>query len=292
MIITKLIGGIGNQMFQYAAGKSLAEHHGVELKLDISDFQFYAHRWYSLNHFNITSQIASDEEISKFIGKNKSKSLMILRERVGRLLPLKRRKIYYEHHFHFDEKFLYLPPEIYISGYWQSEKYFNGIESIILNEFSFHEKIEGMNEKLAVQIQDSNSISIHIRRGDYVSNKLTNIMHGVCGIDYYLNAVKYLSKSVEQPHLYVFSDEPEWARENLQTSFPMTFVNHNSGQNDFEDMRLLSLCKHHIIANSSFSWWGAWLCRNGNKIIIAPKRWFNEYKADTKDLYPEKWTIL
>lgn len=292
MIITKLIGGIGNQMFQYAAGKSLAEHHGVELKLDISDFQFYAHRWFSLNHFNITSQLASDEEISKFIGKSKSKSMMIIRERLGRILPLKRRKIYYEHHFHFDEKFFDLPPEIYINGYWQSEKYFKRIGSIILNEFSFREKIEGINKELAEQIQNCNSISIHIRRGDYVSNKLTNIMHGVCGIDYYLNAVKYISKNVEQPHFYVFSDEPEWARENLKTSFPMTFVTHNSGQNDFEDMRLLILCKHHIIANSSFSWWGAWLCRNENKIVIAPKKWFNEYKADTKDLYPDEWIIL
>jgi hypothetical protein len=292
MIITKLIGGIGNQMFQYAAGKSLAEHHGVELKLDINDFIFYSNRWYSLNHFNITSQIANYDEIVKFTGKSKSKKLMILRERVGRLLPLQRRKIYYEHHFHYDKEFFRLPPDIYLNGYWQSEKYFKIIEQLILNEFSFRENNEGQNKELAGQILDCNSVSIHIRRGDYVSNKLTNIMHGICGIDYYLNAIKYISKHIEGPNFFVFSDEPDWAKENLRTFFPMTFINHNYGQNDFEDMRLLSLCKHHIIANSPFSWWGAWLCRNENKIIIAPKKWFNEYKADTKDLYPDNWVLL
>ena len=291
MIITKLIGGIGNQMFQYAAGKALAEH-GVELKLDISDFQFYTNRWFSLNHFNINADIASDEEISKFIGKNKSKSLMLLRERIGRLLPLKRRKIYYEHHFHYDEGFFNLPSNIYINGYWQSEKYFKDIKSIILNDLSFKEPLEGLNNEISVKILSSNSVSIHIRRGDYVTNKITHLTHGVCGIEYYINAINYISKHLEEPHFFIFSDEPDWAKTNLRTSFPISFVNHNSGQNDFEDMRLLSLCRHHIIANSSFSWWGAWLCRNENKIVIAPQKWFNEYKADTKDLYPEDWIIL
>ena len=135
-------------------------------------------------------------------------------------------------------------------------------------------------------------MSIHIRRGDYVSNKITNLTHGVCGIEYYINAINYISKHVEQPYFFVFSDEPEWARENLKITFPITYINHNTSQNDFEDMRLLSLCKQHIIANSSFSWWGAWLSRNDNKIVIAPKKWFNEYKADTKDLYPDDWIIL
>ncbi|OGU16102.1 MAG: hypothetical protein A2X61_13405 [Ignavibacteria bacterium GWB2_35_12] len=292
MIITKLIGGIGNQMFQYAAGKALAEHRGVELKLDISDFQFYTNRWFSLNHFNINADIASDEEISKFIGKNKSKSLMLLRERIGRLLPLKRRKIYYEHHFHYDEGFFNLPSNIYINGYWQSEKYFKDIKSIILNDLSFKEPLEGLNNEISVKILSSNSVSIHIRRGDYVTNKITHLTHGVCGIEYYINAINYISKHLEEPHFFIFSDEPDWAKTNLRTSFPISFVNHNSGQNDFEDMRLLSLCRHHIIANSSFSWWGAWLCRNENKIVIAPQKWFNEYKADTKDLYPEDWIIL
>lgn len=292
MVITKLIGGIGNQMFQYAAGKALAELYGVELKLDIRDFQFYSNRWFSLDHFNINAEIATDKEISDFIGKNNTKSLMILCERIGRLIPLKRRKIYYEPHFHYNHNFFELPSNIYINGYWQSEKYFKNIKSIILNDFTFESPLEGMNKEMSEKILSSDSVSIHIRRGDYVSNKLTHLMHGVSGIDYYLNAINYISNNVEKPHFFVFSDEPDWARENLQTSFPMIFVNHNSGQNDFEDMRLLSLCKHHIIANSSFSWWGAWLSNNQNKIVIAPKKWFNEYKADTKDLYPEDWIVL
>lgn len=292
MIITKLIGGIGNQMFQYAAGKALAEHHGVELKLDISDFQFYTDRWFSLNHFNIKAEIASEEEISKFAGKNKSKSLMIIKERLGRLLHRKKRKMYYEPHFHFDNNFFNLPANIYINGYWQSEKYFDKIKSKILTDFLFLEPPVGLNKEISEEILSSNSISIHIRRGDYVSNKFTQLMHGVLGIEYYAGAINYIAKKIEQPHLFVFSDEPEWAKVNLKTSFPATFVNHNTGQNDFEDMRLLSMCRHHIIANSSFSWWGAWLNRNEDKIVIAPRKWFNEYKADTKDLYPKDWILL
>ncbi len=292
MVITKLIGGIGNQMFQYAAGKALAEHHDVELKLDTNDFQFYSNRRFSLGHFNINADIATNEEILKFIGKNKSKSLMILRERLGRLLPLKRRKIYYEPHFHYDENFFSLPPHIYINGYWQSEKYFNNIKSIILNDFSFREPLEGVNKEISEKILSSNSVSIHIRRGDYVTNKFTFFTHGVCGIEYYLNAINYISNLVEEPHFFIFSDEPEWASDNLITTFPVTFVNHNSGQNDFEDMRLLSICRHHIIANSSFSWWGAWLCKNEDKIVVAPKKWFNEYRASTKDLYPVQWVTI
>ena len=292
MIITKLKGGIGNQMFQYAAGKALAEHHGVEMKLDISDFQFYTNRWFSLNHFNINAEIATDEDISKFIGKNKSKSLMILRERLGRLLPLKRRKIYYEPHFHYDNKFFNLPAHIYINGYWQSDKYFNNIKSSILKEFSFKEPLEGLNKELSEKILSCKSVSIHIRRGDYVSNRLTYFTHGVCGIEYYINAINSIAKQVDEPHFFVFSDEPEWTMQNIKSAYPTSYISHNLKQNDFEDMRLMSLCRHHIIANSSFSWWGAWLCNNQNKIVIAPKKWFNEYKADTKDLYPEDWIIL
>ncbi|MBI5325182.1 MAG: alpha-1,2-fucosyltransferase [Ignavibacteriae bacterium] len=279
-------------MFQYAAGKALAEHNKTILKLDIIDFHFYEDRWFSLNHFNISSDIASDEEISGFIGKNKSKNLMILKERFGRVLPLKRRKIYYEPHFHFDERFFNLPASIYINGYWQSEKYFNKIISVLRKEFTYREPIEKINKEIADKIQSCNSISIHIRRGDYISNKLTYLTHGVCGIEYYVNAINIISKKVEKPNFFVFSDEPEWAVENLKTNYPINIINHNSQQNDFEDMRLLSLCKHHIIANSTFSWWGAWLSGNENKIVIAPKKWFNEYKADTKDIYPDKWTIL
>jgi hypothetical protein len=292
MIITRIIGGIGNQMFQYAAGRALAEQHNVELKLDTRDYRFYTFRNFELNNFNIIAEMASDDEISKYLGRNRTKYLMILKEVLWKKIPLKRNKVYFERHFHFDDKFFQLPDDIHINGYWQSEKYFKIIEPIIRNEYSFKNLPNDANLHILDKIQASNSVSIHIRRGDYVTNKITQFTHGTLDQDYYFNGVNFIAERVNNPIFFVFSDAPEWAKENLKIKYPTIFVDINNVENGFEDMRLLSFCKHHIIANSSFSWWGAWLSSNKDKTVIAPKKWFNKFKADTKDLYPESWIQL
>ena len=288
MIITKLIGGLGNQMFQYAAGRQFAHKLGVELKLDISGFDHYNLRKYELSIFNIREKFATHEEIAELTNPKKS-----MFERFNSWLF---HKPYESLPTHIIEKFnstiINLSDGVYLDGYWQSEKYFVDIEKIIRNEFVAIYPQEGLNLELANQIKSCNSISLHIRRGDYVSNPKTNKIHGTCDVDYYMRCIQHITKTVKSPHFFVFSDDIEWARLSLKLPYPIIFIDNNGPEKNYEDLRLMSLCKHNIIANSSFSWWGAWLNPNLEKIIIAPKKWFRDTSINTSDLIPENWTQI
>jgi hypothetical protein len=137
-------------------------------------------------------------------------------------------------------------------------------------------------------------VSVHIRRGDYVTNSHTNAVHGTCSLEYYENAINYISEKVKAPHFFVFSDDYKWALENFKNrSYPVTCISNNADKN-YEDLTLMYNCKHHIIANSSFSWWGAWLNPNEDKIVIGPKQWFKSKKqsTDTKDVMPKEWVKM
>ncbi|MCK4918256.1 MAG: alpha-1,2-fucosyltransferase [Candidatus Pacebacteria bacterium] len=288
MIITKLQGGLGNQMFQYAIGRVLAEKNKAELKLDTSWFDNIkgntAPRKYGLGIFNILENIATNKEIEnlkKYKKKNNWK--------------------YFFHNLFFANNSIYISEkpkyfnkkalennnkDIYLDGYWQNEKYFKDMENIILKEFRIRETYQVENKTLLNDIINSNSVSIHIRRNDYVQNKKTNEVHGVCTIGYYQKAIQKISKNNDDIHIFVFSDDILWTQNNLKSNFPITFVDKNK---DYEDLILMSMCKHNIIANSSFSWWGAWLNQNPNKIVIAPKKWFNNLKNNKQNPIPQTW---
>jgi len=271
MIIIKLIGGLGNQMFQYAAGRRAAHINKTELKLDISWFQNpegAIKRDYLLNIFNIQESFANKEEINKLKGGNQG-----LWQRLCK-------------------KFFKIKDNVYLEGYWQSEKYFKDIENIIRKEFTFKAAPDNVNQKMLDRITSCDSISIHIRRGDYVVDGKTNRFHGVCDLDYYFKAVGLVAKQVKAPHFFVFSDDPTWVKQNLHLEFPCVYVDQNFGKKDYEDLRLMLSCQHNIIANSSFSWWAAWLNANPDKIIIAPKKWFAGKSIDTDDLVPASWIRL
>ena len=137
-----------------------------------------------------------------------------------------------------------------------------------------------------------NSVSIHVRRGDYLTNPVTFQTHGLCDIDYYKKAIDEILDLVDKPHFFIFSDDQSWAKSNIIFGAPTDYVMHNNSLKNYEDLRLMSYCRHHIIANSSFSWWGAWLGNNPEKIVIAPKKWFNDPKIDTTDLIPDTWLRL
>lgn len=297
MIIVKLMGGLGNQMFQYAAGRSLACRHNARLKLDISflesDQKGVAARAYELRHLNISADIATPIEVAEITGcgKNRIKTMLVLFQQITGLAKLKP-STFLERHFHFNQAFLTVPDNTYLEGYWQSEKYFKEIEETIRREFVVRYPLEGKNLEISEKIKSVNSVSIHVRRGDYVTNPETSRIHGVCGLEYYLESIKEVSKKVSDPHFFIFSDDMEWGKENLKTDYPVTYVDFNGPDNAYEDMRLMSLCRHNIIANSSFSWWGAWLNKNPEKIVIAPKRWFNKLDINADDLIPETWIRL
>lgn len=289
MVITRLIGGLGNQMFQYAAGRRLAHVLGTELKLDITEFdnyKFRTFRTYSLGNFNIREKFASLEEVAAL---TRPTILERIRAKVLRKPPRPPQTYIREKHFHFDPEIMRLPDGVYLDGYWQSEKYFADIAEINRREFTVKVPQAGKNKELGEQINSRESVSLHVRRGDYASDPQTNKMHGCCGKDYYLCCVEHVTQLVKNPHFFIFSDDPEWTRDNLKLPYPMTLVEHNVGNKDYEDLRLMSQCKHHIIANSSFSWWGAWLNPRKDKMVLAPKQWFAKRKASTQDLIPAQW---
>ncbi len=289
MILVRLNGGLGNQLFQYAAGKALADYHSVELKLDISTFKNNKFRVYELDHFAVTASIATSDEINPFTFENRPVYVRFLKKFLQRTKPHYQRSIYREPHFNFDTDFFKASDNTYLGGYWQSEKYFHQIAPVIRKEFKVTQSLKGRNTELAEKIQNSNSVCMHIRRGDYVSVSRIRDIHGVCSPDYYIKTVERIKIRTASPHFFIFSDDISWVKSNIKMADPTTFVDHNSVETAYEDFRLMSLCKNHIIANSSFSWWSAWLSESSNKIVVVPSKWFNCSERNTQDLIPEEW---
>ncbi|MDP2842304.1 MAG: alpha-1,2-fucosyltransferase, partial [Acetobacterium sp.] len=197
-----------------------------------------------------------------------------------------------EKQYHFDPEILTMSDSVYLDGYWQSEKYFSNIADIIRNEFAVTLPQTDKNMELAQQIISCESVSLHVRRGDYVTDEKTNTIHGTCDLDYYKRCIERLTHKIHHPCFFIFSDDPEWAEQNLKITHPATFVCHNGPEKNYEDLRLMSQCRHHIIANSSFSWWGAWLGQYPDKLVLSPQKWFNEKNFNTKDLTPSTWQQL
>lgn len=289
MVIVQLLGGLGNQLFQYAAARRLAYERGLPLKLDMSAFQSYTLRTPKLHHFNISAEVASSDEIQRFIkpgifGKG---TRWISRN----LIPVSHRHIYRESRlYHFDQEFLRLPDDVYLQGYFQSELYFIPIEDVIRRDLTVITPPSDINQAMMQKIASTDAVSLHVRRGDYANDPKTKAYHGVLSLDYYREAIKLAAESVVTPHFFMFSDDVSWLREQFDLNYPHTLIDHNDSDHDYEDLRLMSLCKHHIIANSSFSWWGAWLCQCPGKKVYAPNRWLTDTTISTEELIPMEWT--
>jgi hypothetical protein len=300
MIIAHLSGGLGNQMFQYALGRHLAEKNSTLLKLDLSGFEIYKLHRYGLHCFKIWEYVATIEEIEAFKRKNPPCAKRWV-SKIGKRLSIltsatsdfyQSRSVIKENRFNFEPSVLEAKGNIYLEGYWQSGRYFSEIRDFLLREFAFKYEQDVKSLEIAEQIQETESVSLHIRRGDYVHDPLTNHVHGLCSINYYKNAVNYITQKIPNCHFFLFSDDHPWVCENFNLDYPVTIVDCNNASTNYEDLRLMSLCHHNIIANSSFSWWGAWLNTNPEKIVLAPEKWFNDSILDTKDLLPESWVKI
>lgn len=284
MITVDLFGGLGNQMFQYALGRHLALKNSAHLVLRFVGAEASTKREYALQCFKLAEGVVN-EVSPKFTPFSK------LRRVLGRFsssdwLELLVR----EEGFAFDPRILELEGRnIHLSGYWQSEKYFKDIRTTILEDFTFTHPLSRCNEIILEGIKNSNSVSVHARRGDYVVDPKTHEYHGVCSPDYYRKAVEIIAKKVKNPVFYFFSDDIGWVKKNLKNKYKNVYVDWNNGDQSYIDMQLMSRCKHNILANSSFSWWGAWLNQNPDKIVVAPKRWFQDPSVDTRDLIPKGW---
>ena len=277
MIITKLKGGLGNQLFQYAAGRAVALHHKVPLKLDLTILKTdKLHNGYRLDQFAIQADIATDNEIVKLKGGN---NVLISALRKAGLV--KKKSYFKEKRSSYFDRGIFKNNFVYLNGYWQNELYFSNIRELLLEELSPISSMNDLGCAYLEQIKKTNSVSLHVRRRDYLT--LENI--GVLDVDYYMKAVEYIRKNLEEPTFYIFSDDLDWCKKSLGFLDGCIYVDRT--QTEIDDLKLMSFCQHNIIANSSFSWWGAWLNQNLKKTIIAPKGWLLNDPGSSNVILPD-----
>jgi hypothetical protein len=289
LVISHILGGLGNQMFQYSAGRALSLARGVDLKLDISDFSCYnLHNGFELDKvFNCQFEYATKSDIDEVLSW---RAIPIFRKFISNPFfnTIRSRKLIIEPSLNYWDGFHSLPSSCYLSGYWQSLGYFKHFEKKIREDFIFRLPLLNKNRDVANLINSTNSVSLHVRRGDYVKDLKTARIHGTCSLDYYQSAILHIKNKIKNPFFIIFSDDIEWVRENIKLNFNSIYVDHNIGDASFYDLHLMTLCQNHIIANSSFSWWGAWLSKNNKKIVICPKIWFADRSKEV-DLAIDGW---
>lgn len=277
MIFVDIMGGLGNQLFQYATAKSLAIDRNSDFLMNLEDYnrddaQKVAHVEFKLNHFNVDfNKQITESEIMEY-------------DNVIKVIePLSSDN--FSKYIDFNS---YLG-NIYLKGYWQNENYFKHHESIIRNDLKVVTPPNKKNEKMLNEIKDSNSICISFRRGEYLDPYFI-AQFGVCTEEYYKNAIKFISKKVSNPTFFIFSDDVDWIEDNVKLDYPTIPINFNGVGKEYEELRLMYSCKHFILANSSFSWWGAWLSDFKHKTVFAPTPWFNSFTKQS--ILCPKWIHL
>jgi len=299
MIIVKLKGGLGNQMFQWALGRALAHKHNTEFKIDVyflldgTERKNFTPRNYDLDIFKLSPDFATKDDLSKFkFPKFGKYGLFVerLKQKFYRRFDANGFNFIIQTKFDYDEQIAEAPPNSYIEGYFQTELYFKPIEDIIREDFRFRDELVNGAEDMGKAISSAQSVAVHIRRGDYVTNPKANKTHGLMTKDYYKSAFEIIESKVESPHYFVFSDDNDWCRQNFDFSGNMTLIEDDIKGKKFQfSLRLMSMCKHAIVANSSFSWWGAWLNPSKERIVIGPQNWFASRSLNSKDVMPHWW---
>lgn len=299
MLIAAIFGGLGNQMFQYAAVRAESIRLGVPFKLDQTllndrtERKDFTYRNYELDVFDVSASFASEEEAARFVPNLWNASKWEKRRfRIARLLH--GRHLYEEKQLYtYEPRIRKIKDNTYMYGYFQNERYFKEYRSVLLDDFTCKKPFSPESMYLAERIKtEDNAVGLHVRRGDYVAYESIAAYHGCCGIPYYREAVKRMETMLDRPVFYIFSDDAGWAKEHIAGLHPrMVVVENTPSKPNYEDMILMSLCKHNIIANSSFSWWGAWLNRYEEKRVIAPVRWINRENINKMagDVCPPSW---
>ena len=296
MVIVHLQGGLGNQIFQYAAGRQLAINQGSELRLDLSWFKGdqrrrgFTPRRFLLDRFAIVAGRATRADASR----------IRLRAELRRIFRFGGSKSAAEEetpwlversHFVFDPRVLRAHGDTYLHGYWQNERYFAESSDLLRDELRLRQPPDSRTDVIRSRMANSNSVAIHVRRGDYLEQADAPRSHRVCGADYYHECLRLMVERVDDPRFFIFSDDPEWVARNILIpgNAPFEIVTHNDEGKAHEDLMLISACRHQILSNSTFGWWGAWLNPNPDKIVIGPERWFRGDVFDTSELLPPGW---
>jgi hypothetical protein len=286
MIIVNLKGGVGNQMFQYALGKKLALQNKDVLKLEVEGLERAnavgdIYRPFSLEAFNISAEVATPTEVRslKYPYGIISKGLRFFNARILKVTNTL-----------FNPKVLTWKGNLFLDGYWQSPSYSADIQDTLREEFTLKTPLSAAVTQYKQQIESRESVSMHIRRADYVTNPRVLQEFGICEASYYAAAIANIQQRSTNPTFFVFSDDIEWVKDNLPVPESTVYVE-NPELKDVEELALMSMCDHNIIANSTFSWWGAHLNANEQKIVVAPTPWFERQPYD-KNLIPSSWTLL
>jgi len=291
MVIVRLTGGLGNQMFQYAAARALADRLGAELLLDTRAFEHafafraYTRRAYALAPFKLQARLATAADLT---------SWPVWVAEIGMRLALVRpwfRRWHFESGISYDPSVRTLHAPVCLIGYWQSERYFIDIADKIRADFTLRQPLADANARLLELARSDRSVGLHVRRGDFASLDNATQVHGLCSIEYYRRAISLIRNRCPGCQFMVFSDDPEWARAELSLDPSAVFVTGNAERPE-QDLALMSACKHHIIANSSFSWWAGWLGYSPEQIVIAPTPWYASPKLDARDLAVSRWQYI
>ena len=286
MIVSRIQGGLGNQMFQYAYGRYLAQRYDTQLWLECSHSETDTLRNFALDRWRIAATPV-EPAISTLLprrygGRGWSNLLQ------GQT-PLRRVK---ERPFGFQQKYLNPGSRVFLDGYWQSEQFFPGMRDTLQREFQPARKLSPATLAVARQMEANNSVSLHVRRGDYITNQHANSVHGVCTLEYYRRSVQQLLARLEAVQVFVFSDDHAWCAEHLALPCATKRVTHNAASSDHEDVWLMTQCRHHVVANSSFSWWGAWLGVDPTGLVYAPEPWFRSADLDCRSVVPASWNRI
>lgn len=290
MIIARLAGGLANQMGIYSAGLALATKLNTVVKLDLHKVNRDKLRNYELDKLGITATIATPRELRTVAHVSHYHIANKYRAFFGRLLPIPEPRVYREKYLYFDEHFFDLPDNIYLKGNFLSIKYYEPIYDLLLNEFELSKPLSKQSNRWLDMITQSNSVSIHVRRNDYVTDLKTRNFHSVMTIDYYLRAIQWMQNNLENPTFFVFSDDAEWPKKHIRApGSTLHFVDCNDTANGYQDFELMRNCQHQIIANSGFSRWAAYLNRNAHKKVCMPTQWFAEKRIADSDVGPQDW---
>lgn len=284
MIVVKLQGGLGNQMFQYAMGKAMAKLHESSFALDLdflldrkAESPTYTFRSYDLDIWSLQTTIAKQGQEATYQSQSSWDKLKS---------GFKTKHIYKEPFFQYDQNALLQQPDVYLDGYWQSPRYFSSIEQELRSDFSFRYPLALDSQLVYDKINATDSVCVTIRRDDF----LTNSYHGVCGMNYFNPAIEHMKKQLNNPHFFIFTDDHQWALDHFKLDVPFDIIGiEHNGIQFSNKLQLMCSCKHFIIPNSTFAWWAVWLSNKVNSMVIAPQKWFTDSSIDTQDLIPAHW---
>ncbi|MFZ2803658.1 MAG: alpha-1,2-fucosyltransferase [Patescibacteria group bacterium] len=293
MVTSKIVGGLGNQMFQYAIGKRMADDLKQDFVIDIEDFKTYR-RHYALDRFQITTPSLDPAKAASFRKYEGRVSLWRSLEGLKPIVNRSYRLEALEHYFKYHPEYIQPHPkgkDVYLNGYWQHPDYFAPIRNTLLSEFRLTPQQQIQDPQLLRILSENETVAVHFRRGE---DQLTKSLYGVPPMSYYAQAVRTIAerRGSARLHLLIFSNDIEWVKQNFQPDMPTTYVSGAFGLNDEQEFELMARSTHQVIANSTFSWWAAWLNDNPGRIVVAPTTWLNDPRFDTRGLYLKDWLIF